>query len=241
MERKSAPLPSPAALELETERERASGLHLAVGRAGSIERNVDSAELRHVDADPDAGKIIWRTWDNEVDVIERPERQLALQIGLPEQFDEDVPQRIGIDDDVAGAVEYEPPCLQKRADVVIEVDAKTFHSLVDLLEDFGAPRRDDHGAPQRVEASRLGFFQNIDPTQSRTVDRNVEMHVRRFAGLREADALDAGFEPIVITRHVDLIRAESWRVLSASSSCRQLSHMKSKPSGFQYGTRSWIL
>lgn len=38
--------------------------------------------------------------------------------------------------------------------------------------------------------------------------------MRRFTGLREADALDAGFEPTVIARHVDLIGTQPRCLLS---------------------------
>ena len=52
----------------------------------------------------DAGEIGWRTRDHEVHVVERPERQLALQVSFPEQFDKNMPQRVRVDDDGTFAV-----------------------------------------------------------------------------------------------------------------------------------------
>jgi hypothetical protein len=94
--------------------------------------------------------------------------------------------------------------------VGIEVDAKSSHPLVDLLEDVGVPRRHFLGTPQRVEASLLAFLQDVDPTQSPAIDRNIEMTVRRFTGLREANAFDADLQPIVVIARATTQRGFRW-------------------------------
>jgi hypothetical protein len=67
-----------------------------------------------------------------------------------------VQQTVMVFGDQIDAVEYEPSCFQMRADVGVEVDAKTFHPFVDLLEDIGVHHGDDLGAPQRARQDTSG-------------------------------------------------------------------------------------
>jgi hypothetical protein len=67
-----------------------------------------------------------------------------------------VQQTVMVFGDQIDAVEYEPSCFPMRADVGVEVDAKTFHPFVDLLEDIGVHHGDDLGAPQRARPDTSG-------------------------------------------------------------------------------------
>jgi hypothetical protein len=116
-----------------------------------------------------------------------------------------VQQALVVDGLEVDAVEHQPPGFEMVADVLVEVDAETVHALVDRLEHLGVPRGDFLGAAQRIELPRLGVLEQIEPAQPRPVDRDVEMHERRLAGLGPADALDAGVKPVVGARHVDQV------------------------------------